>query len=184
MEAGFSADGQQFDKVTIYSASAQSVKFSLSDGGMKYDRMAGSVSVTNFPATQQVSGSVSAAITTPENPQVYGASYASNATLVANTAVQVIAPASNVAGVIIHQASMSMYFSAGSGFGCLIAKSSAPANNADGDVLLTNGSGATAQVFNTASIKGPIKVPAGKGIYFINSGSEGSGLRSCQYTIL
>lgn len=50
MEAGFSADGQHFDKITVYSSTAQSVKFSLSDGGMKYDRMAGTVSVSNLGA--------------------------------------------------------------------------------------------------------------------------------------
>lgn len=117
--------------------------------------------------------------------QTYGASFASTAVLVGNTPQTVFTPASNVNGAIIHSAQFYSEHAAGGRLTSLLAKTSAPANVADGDALLTPDYGYVASVNGcSASLKNPIKVPAGKGLYFIATTTENTGIRSVLYTLL
>ena len=114
----------------------------------------------------------------------YGASAVSYGATTLLTPVQLVAPASNVNGIIIWSATIAEYLSTNAA-SSIVAKSSAPANPSDGDVILNasnvapasqNGSGGT---LNT-----PVKIPAGKGIYYISGASASTGLRSILYTVL
>lgn len=77
------------------------------------------------------------------------------------------------------------YSSASVGTLALIAKSSAPANVADGDVIALSGAGAlmTGNLVNYLT-QGRVFIPAGKGLYFISSITESGGTRSATYTLL
>jgi hypothetical protein len=82
MEAGFSSDGELFERVTIYSGTTQAVKFSVSDGGMKYDRSSGSVSVTNY--SQQGAYTQAPATVTNATGQLLAANPARHALMIQN----------------------------------------------------------------------------------------------------
>ena len=116
----------------------------------------------------------------------YGAAYANAAALAANTAVQVVAPGANVNGCIVWRATAVSSSAAGDPFASLVAKASAPATIVDGDVIMgCDGYPSGAGTHTTsAKLDQPVKVAAGKGIYFIATVAEASGVRSCLYTLL
>lgn len=115
----------------------------------------------------------------------YGASAVSYGAASALTPVQLVAPATNVNGVIVWAASIGDFESAGNNIASIVAKSSTPANPSDGDVLvLTNNIAPSTQNGVGGSLMTPIKVPAGKGIYYITAATVGTGLRSILYTVL
>ncbi len=118
-------------------------------------------------------------------PSTYGSAFASNAGLTANTAQQVFSAASNTKGAWVNAANAMSYSSASVGTLALIAKSSAPANVADGDVIALSGAGAlmTGNLVNYLT-QGRVFIPAGKGLYFISSITESGGTRSATYTLL
>lgn len=122
------------------------------------------------------------------NPLIrYGASFASVANLAANGSVQVFAPASNVAGAIVWNASM--FAQAASGFPglALIAKSgAAPTLFTDGACLMSaqnaynNGSHAG----EAAALTMPIFIPVGMGLWFFATNADNHARRSCLYNLL
>lgn len=118
--------------------------------------------------------------------QVYGASYRSTTALSANTAQTVFSAASNVNGAIVHAASFSDY-ATGVLSSAFLAKTSAPANVTDGDAILS-GENITfigsSEYSSSASLKNPIFIPAGKGLYFISNINEIFASRSVLYTLL
>lgn len=125
-----------------------------------------------------------------EQGSLYGASFASNAALGTGNE-QIFAPGVNVNGVAIWACFISSYPSAAaaSTFMGLIAKSGvAPTTAIDGDVLMAlqnNTPTLVGAVANTIALPRPIKIAAGKGLWFRNSATvEGGGYRSIQYTVL
>jgi hypothetical protein len=122
----------------------------------------------------------------------YAAAFASTTALAVNTNEQIVAPASNVNGLIVWAASVSSSQAAAGGDSIvgLLAKASAPASSIDGDVLLTLdvrcqtsvGGGLSANV----ALPRPIFVPAGKGLYFRNGAglAETVAYRSALYSLL
>lgn len=125
-----------------------------------------------------------------EMGSTYGASFASSTSLAGATNEVILAPASNVNGLIVWSASMStaQNVAASASLIGLIAKASAPASSTDGDVLLTLVEYAiTAAGVGSSNVimPRPYRVAAGKGLYFRNSATaETAGYRSLQYTIL
>lgn len=114
----------------------------------------------------------------------YGASYQSLTAIAANTPDTVFLPATNTNGAIIWDASF-MNNSASPGYGSFIAKASAPTSTVDGAVIL--GADAVAQgasIFMGGSLKLPVKIPAGLGLYYICANAESSAHRHCKYTLL
>lgn len=129
--------------------------------------ISGSVSVNNFSALEQA----------------IKAGYASETPLVANTAIQIIAPGANINGVIIHDAQI-LTWTGAANKAALVAKNSAPANVFDGDVLLMKGINTVYEPV-AGQISNKIKIPAGKGLYFISTNNEAALCwRSVAYTIL
>ena len=138
-------------------------------------------------ASIAITGSVSVT-SLPNQRLTYTGSYKANTNAAANTAEQIFAPGSNVNGAILNAASIMSYASTGPTFPNLIAKTSAPANITDGDVLLSTDQMilAGSNYFSAASLKQPIFIDAGKGLYFIAGSAETSlwSNRSALYTLL
>lgn len=115
----------------------------------------------------------------PINPQSVSSPYT---VLSAGVGVQLLAPASNVNGVIIHSAKLCLTNQA---FMSLIARATAPTFVTDSRVIETSsynlatiGAGTT-----VVEIKRPITIPAGLGIYLI-ADSTGTAFGNVQYTVL
>ena len=111
----------------------------------------------------------------------YGASYASITNYAANTAVQIVAPGSNVSGIDVWRASIGTRFAANNA-ASILAKSSTPTTVIDGDVI--------ASCFETGSgdniyrnVELPIFVPAGKGLYGISTGATAAQFTNVLYTV-
>ena len=88
------------------------------------------------------------------------------------TAQVIFTPAANVNGAYVEYVSSVMFATAGNGETCvsIIAKSSAPASDVDGDVIYMSSSGyqqattvAAAPVVQTQAVR--VKIAAGKGLY-------------------
>lgn len=117
--------------------------------------------------------------------QTYGAAFSSNTILGANVPQVVVSPAANVNGLIISAAS-AFSNSGAIIYVSLLANTVAPVSVIDGDVICsidvyTPVSGSNS---GAISLKNPIKVAAGKGIYYMATSAEINGLRSCLYTLL
>lgn len=171
-----------FDRVSITSSAAQTIDFFITAGEGDYDRTLGSVNIIGN--LQGITNTVN----TVNSGQSYGASYRSGNLLAANTPEVVFPPAANVNGAIIHAA---MFASAKDSttwnlFGFL-AKSSAPISVTDGDCILgVDGVNVfTGNNWEFGSLKNPLKVPAGKGLYAISGAIEtGGSIRNVLYTLL
>lgn len=124
-------------------------------------------------------------IQTAQTVMAYTASYSSTAQSVAGTAVQMLAPATNVNGVILNKFENLIQVSGGSTTWVVLAKATAPANLTDGDVLLCGQALASGRVSLDISKDGQPKVAAGKGIWFYSSGvSDQTLLRDALFTVL
>lgn len=135
----------------------------------------------DFQAGVNASISIGGNVTVIE--PAYNGNFASNTALAANTPQTIVAPGANTNGVIVNFASMQSY-SGAIGYCSLIAKNAAPANVLDGDVLLINSPPSTVYYGILNQISSKIRVPAGKGLYFISSVLETLGARCCTYTLL
>jgi hypothetical protein len=113
----------------------------------------------------------------------YASSYKSNTALAANTPETVFTPAANTLGAWVWTANFVHYLTApGSAF---VAKTSAPTTVIDGDVILSSDTMAyNASYYESGSLKTPIFIPAGKGLYFINTAVAAAAMRSVLYTLL
>ena len=118
-------------------------------------------------------------------PIEYGASYRSTTALLANTPEVVFTPAANINGAILHSAQFYSESSTGGGNAAFLAKVSAPLTSVDGDAILTGSSGAigTTRIIAGGLNRG-VRIPAGKGLYFISTSAEAVANRGALYTLL
>lgn len=122
-------------------------------------------------------------------PLISTGSFASIATLVANTPETVFSPASNVNGAIILSADSSE-FDASFNNGGLIAKSSAPVSAVDGEMIMQTrsiGAYATTNLFGGNTLNQPHQIAAGLGLYFIRTATlaaANGNMRSVRYKLL
>ena len=192
MEAGFWAEfDSTFDAVEITTGAAESVKFIVGNTRAGYDRMAGTVSVSNMPASQIVATAAGVALQVEQRGALFTSSFASNAASVANTPVQLIAPAQNVNGIDIYSCEVMDAFNAGGSTFAVLAKAAAPVSLYDGDILLTPNMGMA--FYNTwwglfASLQVPLRIAAGKGVYYFPNAASYTGMvgvsRSITYEVL
>lgn len=128
-------------------------------------------------------------------PEAHSGSFNDATLFTANTAIQVFAPASNVAGAIILSASIFEFNSAASQINVnLLAKASAPTTLTDGAnyltcaaTVLTTSAGTNTGAIGFANLPKEQYVPAGLGLYFIcnfNSVAGSGSSRSCRYKLL
>lgn len=168
--------------------SAQNIVISVGNGGrIGSAKLNGTVSVSGAIALDAPTLAALESISVHSDGQVYGASHRSIALLAANTAEVVFTPGSNVNGALLHSAQ----FMSGHGTiitnGALLAKTSTPTTVTDGDAVL--GADCCSLVGGfvvvAGSLKSPIKIPAGKGLYYISTLLETAGSsRSALYTLL
>lgn len=116
----------------------------------------------------------------------YSGAYKSATALAANTPDVVFLPAANVNGAVVYDAGF--YFNIASGVSvgaCFIAKSSAPGSIIDGDVICAiDGPGSVTSFASRGGLRNAVKIPAGKGLYYIAGTAETSAHRFCNYTLL
>ena len=189
-----SGDEAVFEEAIFYrfrvfhlDAAAQLIDLAVGNGGrIGSAKLSGVVSVSS--GTVGITGNLTG-ITNPvivdNRGTSYGASYKSNTGLAANTPELIFSAAANVNGAIIHAAAMTSV-SVGNSFGSYIAKAIAPVSNIDGDVILSTDcvSALSTTLLASASLKVPIKIAAGKGLFYINAALESAGLRHVLYTLL
>lgn len=144
-------------------ASAQTIKVFVGDDEAIYNRLSGTVTVNGGNLN-----SITQDVKTQNQGQDYNGNYKSITALVGNTPDVVLAPASNTNGVLIVAAGFYGYNSANAPLIALIAKNSAPTGVTNGDVIYISddvkGSG-----ISCGSLKNPIKVPAGLGLYLVSN---------------
>jgi hypothetical protein len=166
-----------FDRVRIYSATTQQVGFVTRFGSdVRYDRGASSVTgtVALDAATLAALGGIKA-----------DQSYANNAVVGAATSINLVTPAANLQGLWVTEASIVSYNSGASHACSLLAKNSAPANTADGQVILH--SSAAMSAINPTTLNKNVWVPPGLGLYFYNVLADTAGhngiMRSCRWKL-
>lgn len=169
-----------FTQFDIYHLGVTEVSIVLAVGEgaeLNSAKVAGSVKITNLSLDN---GRIQVA------PVAYGASFSTAANLAANVAEVVVAPAANVNGLLVWNAQMVSYNATALARTSLIAKATAPVSTIDGDVLLSpQGVILAAAVFGvTGTLVTPVKVAAGKGLYFIVGVTETFGSRSLLYSLL
>jgi hypothetical protein len=118
-------------------------------------------------------------LNTSESVVAYTKTYSSNAPST-GAAIQILAPAENVNGVILHSFEVQNYCSGSYVVHSLIAKSTAPANATDGDVLQMHYGMTTQQ---KSSMNRSVVIPAGKGLWVIG-GVENGAIRQALLQVL
>lgn len=116
----------------------------------------------------------------------YGSSWKSNATQAANTAVEVFSAAANARGAIVWMASLCSHNSSGWSVPVMLVKAGVPVSVTDGDILLAGPLAmlAASSYTSHARLDRPVFVPAGRGLYFINTTADNAGLRHVLYDLL
>jgi hypothetical protein len=138
------------------------------------------VSVSNTPTVN-----VAASQKIGPDGFVYGASYKAESLLAANTPEAIFTAAANVNGAVVWDAGFVHSATSGSNGAGFVAKATAPTTIVDGDVVLSSdylAIGGT-ECF-AGSLKRPVRIPAGKGLYFINEVAATRSHRRCLYTLL
>lgn len=186
LEVSFDAN-DSFDRIEIDTLGADTFVIGLSNGQSRYNRSQGNVNITNTPAVTISGNSQTTALYT-FNRIVYGSSYKSNTNQTVNTPDVIVAPASNVNGLILHSAnfwtnSTTTHIEAG-----FVAKNSTPATEIDGDLLcaIQNNCAFTNNYSTSGKLERDIFISSGKGLYFaLGAGlTTASCVRMALYTIL
>lgn len=147
--------------------------------------LSGSVVISGTPTVINGGGTLTSITNTvgvTDRGAEYSASLASSSALTANTPQTVVSPAANINGILVTDCSVMATHGSNVPWPTLIAKTSAPANYTDGDVIHcpNNGTGS----FTLGTMDYPILVPAGKGLYFIDNQTEVQAYRQVKYKLL
>lgn len=152
--------------------------------GVDIDFQAGVNSSITIAGTVTIDNGPSSPANVALSGYTYGSSYQSATIMSANTPDTVFLAGANVNGAIIHDAAF-MNNCSSTGYGTFIAKATAPASITDGVVILGPDAVAFgASVFIGGSLKHPVKIPAGLGLFYICASNEVSSHRHCKYTLL
>lgn len=134
--------------------------------------------VPGFSASVAIAGNVNSV----DQGFTYGASYQATLAPGAGTATVAVAPGVNVNGLVAWNAGFAQNPATATTLG-LLAKSSAPANIADGDLLLVAQQlSVAAQTF--AILPRAARISTGKGLYFYNVNANNGQTNFVQYTAL
>lgn len=140
--------------------------------------------VPAFSAALNISGNVSVL---PAGVG-YGAAYKSMTSLGVNGNEVVFAPGANTGGAILWRAAFHSSQASNAPLAAFIAHTAAPGNLVTGDVIVGVDASTATAVANgicLGSLADPVRIPAGKGLYFqIGTVAEGASFRSALYTLL
>lgn len=159
-------------------SNAQTIKVFVGDDEAIYNRLSGSVTVNGG----NLNG-INTAVSVVDVIDDFSG-FSSTTNLAANTAVQVFSAAANTNGAIIKKVRA---FSLGNAHQLvLIAKAGAnPANVLDGLVIESaNEPLSGTNVYLNLNTDRPIKIAAGLGLFFINSGTESQTQKTVLYKLL
>jgi hypothetical protein len=150
--------------------------------GVDIDFQAGINASITISGTVQVNNTTAQKIPVAQTGSDYTGSYQNAAPLAANTPEVIFTAGANVNGAIVLIASFNSYNAAAFPFPVIIAKATAPTTVVDGDVIVTSeniisGGGG-------GSLKTPIRIPAGKGLYYITNSAETNSIRQAKYILL
>ncbi|MYM96240.1 hypothetical protein [Duganella vulcania] len=149
---------------------------------------ANNVQVTNTPASrvpvtadlsQTIPVSIAGTVNVSGNTMNYQSSWTNNVGLTANVPVQIVAPVTNVNGIMVNR---TVLFQETGTPVVILAKASAPTSWTDGDVIAaatSAGTGVPVAIVEDSQIK----VPAGRGLWVV-APSAANQLRSMLYTVL
>lgn len=144
-------------------ANPQTIKVFVGDDEAIYNRLSGTVTVNGGNLN-----SITQDVKTQNQGQDYNGNYKSMTPIVGNTPEMVLAPGSNTNGVLVVGCGFYGYNSANAPLIALVAKGTPPINVTNGDVIYISddvkGGG-----ISCGSLKNPIKVPAGLGLYVISN---------------
>lgn len=184
----------EYDRITIVSATAQTIKFAYGTGEFGSRRAAGSVSILNSVtldaatlAALETIGLDAATLARLSPYHDYGATYQSITNSAANVAEQIVAPGANVNGIIVWQGSLKSGGTTTVPLAAFLAKALAPATVIDGDTIIGCGVTSSTNVtggYTVGHLQRPVRIPAGKGLYYISALAETHAHRFLQYTIL
>lgn len=191
LKAGEKADfsGHDFLTLIVYHLDGADQKVILSigqDAEIGSATVSGNVSITGTPSVIISGNSRNAPLYVENGIASYGASFSSNLALAANTPETIFSPASNVNGAVLHSAGFAV-FTAAALSANILAKTSAPTTPFDGDVVVTpNYDVASSIRVSKGILNNPIKIAAGKGLYFISNAAVtlNEGQRAALYTLL
>jgi hypothetical protein len=183
---------EPFQILNIYNntGAAQNVSYYIGKKGVRVGsaKVSGNVTVSNqidiLPATQTNLKVITNTVKVVNDGQAYGASYRSTTNTAANTPEAIFLPAANINGAILHSAQFDSYNGITAQKPALLAKASAPVSVTDGDGILSVDCHFSATGLITGSLKNPIKIPAGKGLYYISDVADTFASRSALYTLL
>lgn len=152
--------------------------------GVDIDFQAGVNSSISISGTVTVGNLAASPANVSMSGYSFSTSYQSVTALAANTPDTVFLAAANTNGAIIYDLGFCNN-SAGVPYSSFVTKNGAPASVIDGTVILSNDMmDFGASLFGAGSLKSPVKIPAGVGLYFICSAAEVSALRRAKYTLL
>jgi hypothetical protein len=181
VEAGFAEQFRtvEFDRVDIYSATAQTVQWEVALGSeIRYDRGAATISgsVDLNAATQNA---LIRPLGATQSHKVMGA-------LAANAVETIFAPGANTNGVILLTAGHAGVGSAGLSYGTFIAKAgAAPVSNVDGEIVCGVDNFSDAGGYREGGkLPGPQFISAGMGLYFVISTAAASCQRHARWRVL
>lgn len=171
--SSFKVPNIEFDTILVESAAARTVQFATGTAEIDYSIVSGTVTVAGVVETR-------------DGGTAYGGVFSAAGAVAANALDTIVAPAANLNGVLIHASSQFSWDVGSNAEVTLLAKTSAPANWIDGDVLdLPISVVQVAGYFYTVRrLPEPLRVPVGKGVYMFNARAQSTCLRNCVYTVL
>lgn len=129
--------------------------------------------------------SISGTVAVQERGFSYGATFVSTTAGIAGTSLQLVAPGSNVNGMIVWNAEAEGRNTAAEYNLNLAAHTAAPNNMTTGDILATGGSLQTgATNIAKVAITRAVVVPAGRGLFRNTNSSEATSYTSARITLL
>lgn len=187
-EASFNLKDTDFATVQLYSATAQTIRFAYGTGEAGTRRAAGAVSIVGtVPVTVGNAIALDApTLVTMGRPELPALFSTQNAVLAANTAVNIFTAAANVNGAILWSASAADQMG-GAAILSLIAKATAPANTADGEIIaLAQATPISTVNYMYMQKEVPTRIAPGQGLWWVASlgGTSSSCMRTARYTLL
>lgn len=190
---GQGLQNSEYNRLTIQDASGapNSGTILVSESDFIDQTLYGSIALAGAVALD--SATLAALEQTSTRPELSTGYFNNTAALVANTPVTVFTPAANVNGAILLRAFLHQQ-GVNTGGAIFIAKSSAPASIADGELIFGSSSTApngAAAAFNcTGFMNYPQSIAAGLGLYLISQDAQGAAVgtspnqRACSYRLL
>jgi len=149
--------------------------------------VSGTVTITGTPNVNIAGGNllgITNAIKSIDDGNEYGATWASNTPMAGNTPATIISPAANLNGALVIASAFFCYVSGNTAYTSLIAKSTIPTSNTNGDVLAVTNKIEAGGYFSGGQLAKPIKITAGMGLYMLCNLTQTTFMANVVYKLL